>query len=82
MTVFIRKIDHSDHEYFAYTKSLSGKGTYSLYFMDDIWGALTLNNFIEMQRKQFQPDSITVDVQDKTITLKNDFLLSVLRENA
>ena len=48
MTVTIRKLDKTDHDYFAYTKSLCGKATYLVYFQDDIWGAMILHNFIDM----------------------------------
>ena len=34
MTVIIRKLDESDHDYFAYAKSLCGKATYFVYFKD------------------------------------------------
>ena len=34
MTVTIRKLDKSDHDYFAYAKSLCGKATYFVYFKD------------------------------------------------
>ena len=53
MTVTIRRIGDSDREYFAYTKSLCGRDTYFVYFTDDIWGAMTLHDFVEMLRKHF-----------------------------
>ena len=46
MTITIRKFEKSDHEYIAYAKSLCGKATYCLYFVDDIWGAIVLCNFV------------------------------------
>ena len=36
MTVTIRKLEKTEHEYFAYCKSLCGKATYLLYFDDSI----------------------------------------------
>jgi len=44
MTVTIRKLDKSEHEYFAYCKSLCGKATYLLYFDDSILSAVVLHN--------------------------------------
>lgn len=80
MTVTIRKIENSDREYFAYAKSICGKATYFLYFIDDIWGAIVLHNFVEMLRKFFEQEKVKVKVQDTTIKLKNEYLLSLLRE--
>ena len=82
MTVSIRKLEHRDHEYFAYTKSLCGKATYFVYFHDDIWGAIILHNFIEMLRSFFQPSKVTVRLEDKNLTLKNDILLQLLKDES
>ncbi|GAH37874.1 unnamed protein product, partial [marine sediment metagenome] len=51
-----------------------------LYFIDDIWGAIVLHNFVEMLRKFFEQEKVKVKVQDTTIKLKNEYLLSLLRE--
>jgi|TARA_B100000315_G_C14515295_1_gene558859 hypothetical protein len=80
MTVIIRRLEHSDHEYFAYVKSLGGKATYFLYFSDDIAGAMVLHNFVEMLRRYFQKDQIEVKLHDTTIQLKNACLLSIFSE--
>jgi len=45
MTIIIRKLDKTKHEYLAYTKSLCGKATYFILFEDNILGAVTLHNF-------------------------------------
>jgi hypothetical protein len=80
MTVTIRRVEQSDHEYFAYVKSICGKATYFLYFSDDIGGAIVLHNFLEMLRRYFQKDEVEVKLQDATIQLKNAYLLSIFRE--
>ena len=64
-------IENSDHEYFAYVKSICGKANYFLYFTDDIWGAVVLNNFVEMLRRFFVKENVKLRLQDKTIQLKN-----------
>ena len=48
MTVTVRRVESSEHEYFAYAKSICGKATHFVYFTDDIWGAIVLHNFVEM----------------------------------
>lgn len=80
MTVTVRRVESSEHEYFAYAKSICGKATYFVYFTDDIWGAIVLHNFVEMLRRFFEKESIKVRIQDTAIQLKNEYLLTILRE--
>lgn len=81
MTFTIRKIDKTDHEYFAYTKSLCGKATYIVYFEDGIWGAVTLHNFIEMIKSFFHQRKVDVTIEDKDVTLKDRFILELIKSN-
>ena len=80
MTVMVRKIENSDHEYFAYAKSICGKATYFLYFTDDIFGAVVLHNFLEMLRRFFDKENIELRLQDTTIQLTNEYLLAILKD--
>jgi len=80
MTVTIRKLDKSEHEYFAYTKSICGKATYFLYFDDSIWGAITLHNFIEMLKSFFQQKNVDVRIDEKNILIKNKNVLELIKE--
>ncbi|MBA7624753.1 hypothetical protein ES703_32165 [subsurface metagenome] len=80
MTVTVRRVESSEHEYFAYAKSICGKATYFVYFTDDIWGAIVLHNFVEMLRRFFDQENVKVMLQDTTVQLKNEYLLTILRE--
>jgi len=80
VNVIIRKLDKTDHDYFAYTKSLCGKATYFVYFKDDIWGAMTLHNFIEMLKSFFNQKKVKISMQDKNIEIKNELFLKLIRE--
>ena len=80
MTVKVRRIENSEREYFAYAKSLCGKATYFLYFSDDIFGAIVLHNFVEMLRRFFEKEDVQLKFQDSTVQLKNEYILSILRE--
>ena len=80
MIVIVRRIENSQHEYFAYAKSICGKATYFLYFTDDIWGAVVLHNFVEMLRRFFEKENIELRLLDTTIQLKNEYLLEILRD--
>ena len=80
VNVIIRKLDKTEREYFAYTKSLCGKATYFVYFQDDIWGAITLHNFLEMLKSFFDQGKITISIQNKNIEIKNELFLRLIRE--
>jgi len=79
MNVTIRRLEHNEHEYLAYTKSLCGRGTYFVYFQDNIWGAVVLHNFIEMLRSAFQPPKVQLGVLDKTLSFHDPALLDLFK---
>ena len=81
MTVIIRTVADSTTEYFAYAKSMRGTATYFVYFTDDIWGAVALHNFIQMLQTHFKVPHIEVTLSDRSIQLKNDRLLDLLRSD-
>ncbi len=80
MTVTIRKIEKSEHEYIAYAKSLCGKATYFLYFTEGIWGAVVLCNFVQMLRSFFEPEKLKIIVHENAVSLKNAEILTLLQE--
>jgi hypothetical protein len=79
MTVIVRRLEHAQHEYFAYAKSICGRATYFLYFTDDILGAVALHNFVEMLRRFFERETINIKLQEPAIQLKNEYLMTILR---
>ena len=81
MIVTIRKLHNTQHEYIAYTKSLCGKATYFVHFEDSIWGAVTLNNFIVMLKMFFQQKRVELRVSEKALRIKNEGILSLLKES-
>jgi hypothetical protein len=81
MIVTIRGLENNKHEYIAYTKSLCGKATYFVHFEDSIWGAVTLYNFIEMLKMFFQQKRVEVKISEKTLHIKNEEILSLLKES-
>ena len=80
MNVTIRKLEGSDHEYLAYTKSLCGKATFCLYFSDGIWGAVVLCNFIQMLKGFFKAEEVKVSLHESAIKLKDKEILTFLKE--
>ena len=79
MTVTIRKLQGTQHEYIAYTKSLCGKATYFVYFEDSIWGAVNLHSFIEMLKMFFKQKNVELKANDKTLHVKNKEILNLLQ---
>ena len=80
MHILIRKLENTENEYFAYTKSLCGKATYFLHFKGDVWGSVLLYHFAEMLKSYFEVDKIELKIFDKTISLKNKFILKCLNK--
>ena len=80
MTIYIRQLAGTDNEYFAYTSTFTGKGTYFLYFTDDICGAVNLSNFTHMLKNYFKADRIELKIMEKSITLKNEYILHLMQE--
>jgi hypothetical protein len=80
MQIFIRRIENKAHEYFAYLKGLHGKATYLLYFSDDIYGAISLSQFVQMLKGHFKANRIDIQFQDDEISIKSQALLAVLSE--
>jgi hypothetical protein len=79
MNVIIRKLANKEHEYLAYTKSLCGRGTYFVYFQDNIWGAVVLHNFIEMLRAFFLPSQVQVGIAEKALAFQDEALRELLK---
>lgn len=79
MTVTIRELQDSPREYFAYSKTVCGKGTYFAYFRDDIFGAMVLVDFVQMLRSHFAVQRVEVKLLESCIRPTNPMLLDVLR---
>ena len=78
MRIIIRKLQNMEHRYFAYLRGMSGKATYLLYFEDNIYGAVSLHNFIEMLKNHFKKQQAKVFIHDKEIEIKNQALLDTI----
>lgn len=78
MKIIIRKLEDREHTYFAYLRGLCGKATYLLYFEDNITGAVSLHNFIEMLQSHFKLAKTEVQVQEKSIEIRSEALQQAL----
>jgi hypothetical protein len=82
MKVNVRKLENIENTYFAYLKGISGKGTYLLYFEDNIYGAICLQNFIEMLKNHFKVNRMEIAVGEKSVKIKSQAVLSVITQGA
>lgn len=82
MRVIIRKLENIENTYFAYLKGMSGKGTYLLYFEDNIYGAICLHNFIEMLSTHFKAPQMEISVGEKGATIKSQAVLAAINQGA
>ena len=78
MKITIRRINETEHDFFAYAKSICGKATYFVYFTDDIFGAVILHEFIEMLRNHFNPPRVDISIAGKDVVLKHREFLKIL----
>ena len=84
--IVIRPVENRAGEHLAYYNSEFLKATFSVYFQDDIFGALALNSFSEMIRKQFgkqyRREEVEFVIEDESMQFKSKALLDVLVDNA
>ena len=64
MTVTIRPLALTHHEYLACASSPCGRATYSLRFTPDILGAMSLHDFTEMLRNYFSFSDVELSFRD------------------
>jgi hypothetical protein len=79
MNLIIRKLEHKEHEYLAYAKSLCARGTYFVYFQDNIWGAVVLHNCIERLRAFYLPSQVQVGIAEKSFSFQEEALRALLK---
>ena len=81
MQIIIRKIENEEQKYFAYLKSNLGKASYLLYFSDNIYGAVSLNHFIQMINNYFKPAKLEIILQEKEVKIKSEIIKEILMQN-
>jgi len=80
MKIIVRKLENSEHNFFAYLSGMSGKATFFLYFEDNIYGAVCLHHFAEMLKAHFKTKHLKICIQEKGIVIKSTAVLSMLNQ--
>jgi hypothetical protein len=75
--IFIRPVKQAEGEYIAFYRSEMLSATFSVYFKDNIMGALALNSFHEMIRERYT-GSIDFCLSEDRLEFKNKALLDIL----
>jgi hypothetical protein len=76
--IIIKPIESREKEYLAYFKDEFMQATFCLAFKDSIFGAVSLNRFIEMIKESFEIKKIPVFVSDAKYRIKSKALIDVL----
>jgi len=77
--IFIRPVKQAEGEYIAFYRSEMLSATFSVYFKDNIMGALALNSFHEMIRERYT-GSIDFCFSEDQLEFKNKALLDILSD--
>jgi hypothetical protein len=75
--IIIQRIENKD-EYFASYKSEFFQSTFTLFFNDNLFGAVALNRFFEMIRTGFNLKNLVLTISFDTIRFKNKMILEEL----
>ena len=76
--ITIKKIENKENYFIAYFKNPFLKVTFSVCFTDSIGGAIALNDFFQMLKVKYKDDNFEFNITDKTMKLKNEYLLNQL----
>ena len=78
LAVTIQALAGRDGEYLAYFRSEPLEATYSVYFHDNLMGALALYNFAEMLRRSYGVDTVRLGLCDGAMVFRSPAILDVL----
>jgi len=81
MTVTIRSLADCPHSYLACAPGPYGSTTFLLHFRDDIPGAMSLYEFVEMLRKHHNLPEVELSFRDTQIDPGDGSLLRLLRHH-
>ena len=78
LAVTIQALSGRDGEYLAYFRSEPLEATYSVYFHDNLMGALALFNFAEMLRRSYGVEAVRLELCDGAMVFRSPAILDVL----
>jgi hypothetical protein len=78
LRINIQSVAGRDREYLAYFRSEPLDATFSVYFHDNLMGALALHEFAEMIRRRFAVDTVRLELSDEAVVFRSRAVLDVL----
>jgi len=72
--IIIKEVKNKHGEYIAYYKSELLNATYSVYFRDNIFGAIALHDFSEMIKGKYKKEDIEFIISEEKMQLKSKAL--------
>lgn len=80
MTVTIKKLADTEHQFLAYATTFASRATYFVSFEDNIWGAMVLHHFVDMIRVVFPSTPVELALSEHDLVIKNPAVLELLRD--
>ena len=78
LAVTIQPVAGQGGDYLASFHSEPLDATFSVYFHDNLAGALALHAFAEMLRKKYEVDEVRLELTDQAVLFKSRAVLDVL----
>ena len=72
--VIIKEVENKRGEYIAYYKSELLNATYSVYFRDNIFGAIALHDFSEMIKGKYKKEDIEFIISEEKVQFNSKAL--------
>ena len=76
--IIIKSVMDREGEYIAYYTSEFLEATFSVYFKDNIMGAIALQNFSEMIKMKYEKEKVEFEVSEEEVRFKSRNLLEVM----
>jgi len=76
--ITIKQIENKQGEYIAYYRSELLNATYSVYFRDNIFGAIALHDFSEMIKRKYEKEGIEFIISEEKMQFKSKALLEAM----
>ena len=72
--IIIKEVENRRGEYIAYYRSELLKATYSVYFRDNIFGAIALHDFSEMIKSKYKEEDIEFIISEEKMQFNSKAL--------
>ena len=82
LSVSVQSVAGREGEYLAYFRSELLNATFSVYFRDDLTGAIALHEFAEMIRRRYEVAEVRLELSDQALLFRSQAVIDVLASTA